>query len=163
MAGLHLSTSNLPVAPLIKRFMAMFYDFIIIVALSMGYSAIATGFMALVLHIPAEDYLPMQKGIGFRLGWLLTIVSFFWFFWYRVGQTVGMKTWRLKIVSDYSENLQHWQVLVRLALTPLAIGFFGLGYFWSFIDKDKLALHDKITNTRVVVTPKIEKKPKTKK
>ena len=150
--------SDLPTASNLKRFLALGYDLFILLAISMAYSAVATLFMNQALHVEAADYQPMQRGPGFLIGWVLSLALFYWFFWYRAGQTIGMKAWRIKVISRDGEKLSHLQCWLRIVVGPFSLVLLGLGYFWRFIDKDKLVLHDRVSNTRVVVTPKLEKK-----
>lgn len=163
-----ITTHDLPSASVVKRLLALGYDVFILVALSMAYSALATLFMKLALHISAGDYQPMQRGPWFLVGWLLTLVGFYWFFWYRGGQTIGMKTWRLKLVSraqrtadeEQYPKVTHIQCLIRVATGPISLAALGLGYFWQWLDKDQLTFHDRLSNTKVIQLPKPEKKPK---
>ncbi|VUD68992.1 hypothetical protein TDB9533_04355 [Thalassocella blandensis] len=162
-----INTTELPTASVLKRMLALGYDLFILVAISMAYSAIATIIMALAMHIDAKDYLPMQKGPWFLIGWVLTIVIFYWFFWHRAGQTVGMKTWRIKLISQKHAathvGVTHLQCFIRILTGPFSLVFFGIGYMWQWIDKEKLTLHDRLSNTRVVQLPTPENKKKKKK
>lgn len=131
------------------------YDLFILLALSMGYSALATVAMVQIFDAPnTGDYQPMQHGIWFQLGWLLVIVCFYWFFWARAGQTVGMRAWRLKILNNENALPKHWQCWVRMIVSPLALAAFGLGYWWGFFRKDRRTLQDLASHTRVVFIPK---------
>lgn len=135
--------------------MALSYDLFILVAISMAYSALATVTMVQVLGTPnAGDYRPMQDGIWFQAGWVVVIICFYWFFWARAGQTVGMRAWRLKIVNDDNSLPKHWQIWVRMLVSPLSLAAFGLGYWWGFFRKDRCTLQDLASKTRVIFIPK---------
>ncbi len=156
-----MNTTTLPTAPLLKRLFALLYDLFILTALSFAYAALATLIMVnLFGTADSGDYRPMQHGIWFQVGWLLTIVAFYWFFWRTAGQTVGMRAWRLKLVDQEGSTPSHLQILTRIALAPLSLGLAGLGYAWCLIDKNRAAWHDLASKTQVVETPKIEKKNK---
>lgn len=99
----------------------------------------------------------MQRGPWFGLGWVSTIVCFYWFFFKRGGQTIGMRTWRLKIVGCDEQALSHRQCWIRILLAPIALGFGGLGYFWCLFNRNKQAWQDIASNTRVVSLPKLAK------
>ena len=47
-----------------------------------------------------------------------------------------------------------WQALLRfmVAIPSLALG--GIGLWWMLIDRDKLALHDRFSESRIVRLPK---------
>ena len=91
------------IAPLWRRFAAMFYDSLILLAISMAYGAVVTALGAILLPPAEQDYQPMFEAGTLKelvtLGWLCTLVLFFSFFWHKSGQTVGMKAWRIQIVD----------------------------------------------------------------
>lgn len=147
-------------APLWKRFMAMLYDFFLIVALSMAYGGLVTAINAFNTEAQTQNYQPTVSGLEFQLGWLSVIFSFYCFFWLKAGQTVGMKAWRLKIVSNNDKPLTFWQCLLRFIGAVLSFAVAGLGFFWAIIDPKKATLHDKLSLSRVVITPKLAKSSK---
>lgn len=152
---------HLPIAPLIKRLLAMIYDALVLLAISMVYGGLATLFLGLVFGTEeASDYRPMHDSIIFGLGWLASLIGFYWYFWYAAGQTVGMRAWRLKLISADGEKLRHRQCLSRVFSAPFSLIILGLGYLWSLFDRRGRCLHDVISRTDVVVLPKQEKKPK---
>lgn len=135
--------------------MAFVYDLFILGALSMGYWAAATAIMAAMAPgETAQDYQPMQQGQAFNIGWILAIVLFYWFFFRRAGQTVGMRAWRLRIVSRDGERLSHRQIFIRIAVAPFALGFAGVGYLWCLTNRDRLAWQDLASNSRVIAERK---------
>jgi uncharacterized RDD family membrane protein YckC len=86
---------------------------------------------------------------------LLTIVvCFFGLFWTRQGQTLGMMAWRLRIQREDGALLGWGDVIKRLVAALVSLLALGLGYFWIWIDRDRLAWPDRWTRTRVVVLPK---------
>ena len=82
------------------------------------------------------------------------IVAFFGVFWTRRGQTLGMTAWRLKIERADGAALTWRDVLTRLGGACVSLGALGLGYFWIWIDRERLAWHDRWSDTRVIVLPK---------
>jgi len=135
--------------------MALLYDLFIIVAISMAYSALVTFALEMSNQgAPTENYQPMHQGYWFLAGWQLCIAAFYWFFWIRAGQTVGMKAWRLKLVSADGAPLSHRQCLIRVFVAPLSILLGGLGFLWSLFGPDRKTWHDLASNTRVIVLPK---------
>lgn len=142
----------------------MMYDVFILAAISMAYWGLATAIMVNVMGMGTNNYQPMQNSFVFPIGWFSTIIGFYWFFWKRAGQTIGMRAWRLKVVTnnqsrannfDFSHrSLTHKQCLIRIFLAPISLGLGGLGYIWCLFNKDRAAWHDIISQTRVVVLPK---------
>jgi uncharacterized RDD family membrane protein YckC len=48
-----------------------------------------------------------------------------------------------------------WRIaLVRLGGACVSAAAAGLGYFWIWVDRDRLAWHDRWSGTRVIVLPK---------
>jgi uncharacterized RDD family membrane protein YckC len=148
------------IAPLWRRFAAMLYDSLILLAISMAYGAGITLLGIGLGNKPSRDYQPMFQtgGAGelILLGWLVCLVGFYIGFWYRSGQTVGMRTWRLRLVDQNNPNQppSFVRCCQRAALGLLSFWLFGLGYWYRYIDKDGHCLHDKLTKSAVVVLPK---------
>jgi uncharacterized RDD family membrane protein YckC len=142
-------------AGVLRRFGAMLYDLLLVLALL---------FIVTALFLPftgGEAITPGQSGVVERIyqaALLLTFLLFFGVFWTRRGQTVGMLAWRLRVERSDGALLTWSDALLRLAGACVSLAALGLGYFWIWIDRDRLAWHDRWTGTRVVVLPKREKK-----
>lgn len=131
---------------------AMLYDLLLIVALLFAVSYVfllLTGGEA----ISASSH-PLLERV-YQLTLLGVIVLFFGFFWTRRGgQTLGMVAWRLQVARDDGAPFTWADTLKRLAGALVSWAALGLGYFWLWIDRDRLTWHDRWTRTRVVVLPK---------
>jgi len=78
----------------------------------------------------------------------LLMVYFVWF-WLNGGQTLPMRTWRLRVISADGYRLRPAQALLRyLAAWPSVISLVGI--LWVFVDRDRRFLHDRIAGTRIV-------------
>lgn len=149
--GDELSTERRPSAGVFRRLGAMFYDLLLLAALMMVVTAALlplTGGEA----ITSERYGTFEY--AYRVLLLIIIVVFFGVSWTRRGQTLGMAAWRLKIERDDAGPLSWGDVLKRLAAATISLLALGLGYFWIWMDRDRLAWPDRWTRTRVVVLPK---------
>jgi uncharacterized RDD family membrane protein YckC len=172
--------SELPSAGVLRRFGAIVYDTLPVLAL-----LIVVGTLPFVPFLDGKVLVPREVGALAYLYWLVElaiIVLFFGLFWTRRGQTIGMLAWRLRLQNP-DGSLPRWpQVLTRIGvvfalLTPFLIGYWlirgylpdkntrqlaiGLSllpciaaYLWIWIDRERLALHDRLSGTRVVVLPK---------
>ncbi|MCR4264165.1 MAG: RDD family protein, partial [Candidatus Roizmanbacteria bacterium] len=82
---------------------------------------------------------------------LVLTVSYFFFSWLFFAATPAMMLARIKILSKDSSALKIWQVLVRLAMFL----FLFVGWIPMLFDKkERKALHDMVSQTRVVYTEK---------
>lgn len=138
-------------AGVLRRFGAMLYDALLVIALLM----VATA--ALLPFTGGEAITADRVGVFeylYRISLVALIVAFFGLFWTRRGQTLGMAAWRLKLIR-IDGALPTWRdALIRLAAACLSWAALGLGYFWIWIDRDRLAWHDRLSATRVIVLPK---------
>ena len=93
-----------------------------------------------------------------RYGMILPVVLFttglfYSYFWVRNQQTLGMQTWHIKI-ERMDGSLPRWRDALMRYLWSMACFFpMGLGYWWQLFDRDNLTLHDRLSRTRIVLSP----------
>ena len=86
---------------------------------------------------------------------LLTLLgAYFVYSWHRHGQTLAMRTWRLRVVATNGSRLSWARATLRYMLALPSVLCFGIGILWAFFDLDNLFLHDRLAGTRVVRLPK---------
>ena len=74
--------------------------------------------------------------------------------WRRGGQTLGMRPWRLQLLSAHA-GPPTWKALwLRYAVGTLSLLLGGLGFWWAWVDRKKLTWHDRASHTRMVRLPK---------
>jgi uncharacterized RDD family membrane protein YckC len=81
---------------------------------------------------------------------LAVFAVYFLWCWLRGGQTLAMKTWRIRLVSkDGHRNLAPGAALLRfiaaLVLVPTMIGI-----FWAMVDRDRQFLHDRLAGSLLI-------------
>ena len=87
--------------------------------------------------------------------YLLTICFLFYAGqWVRGGQTLGMRTWRIKLVRQDGASITWAIAFKRFIYALLSLLFLGLGFLWILHDRDKLAWHDRWSGTRMFLVPK---------
>jgi uncharacterized RDD family membrane protein YckC len=86
----------------------------------------------------------------------LLAISFLFFggFWVRGGQTLGMRTWNIKVVRTDGGPVTWAIALRRFILALISLLCLGLGFFWILFDRDKLAWHDRWSGTKLIRMPK---------
>lgn len=136
----------------------MGYDALLLLALSFGYGAI----MTLVVARTGADHdawQPMFNGPLFFLSWILLLMLFYMWFWHKSGQTLGMRTWRIKLVSGQLQTPPGWRQCLYRSITGIfSFSCLGAGYWIALIHPQRACLHDLLSRTQVVVLPKPTKR-----
>jgi len=151
-------------ATVTRRLLASFYDVLLLLGILFAVSACAVA---------------INKGVAvthpaYYLSLFLTAFVFYGWFWTHDGQTLGMRTWKIKIISDKGDKVSWKQSAIRftsalvvslpaitgliwlftddnkrfwavLALLPLVSGL-----IWLLYDRERLAWHDKLSATRLI-------------
>ena len=148
---------------LFRRLGSLLYDGLLVLALLF----IAT---AILMPFRGGQFQSHEWGYGVYL--LLVVFLFFAWFWTRDGQTLGMRAWKIRLVSSTGGLISWRQAGLRFvpgllfiglakigeALLPsaakpiglLCLGLFALDFCWALLDKEKRCLHDLIASTRMV-------------
>ena len=92
--------------------------------------------------------------IALRLGLLAATAAYFIISWRRVGQTIGMRAWRVHVVSNDGSPISQRQAWLRFGMAIVSLLALGLGFFWSLIDRDRRCWHDVVSGTRLIHVPK---------
>jgi uncharacterized RDD family membrane protein YckC len=132
-------------AGLLVRLVAMFYDALLLFSALM----IATALALMVTKGTLNYHNPF-----FRTFLFLVCFSFYAWFWLHGGQTLGMRAWRLRLQRPDGQPVTLWHALLRFMAAIPSLAFAGLGLFWMLVDRDKMALHDRISESVIVRLPK---------
>lgn len=133
----------------LRRFAIVIYDSLLIMAVSIFYGIVYLGLSKLLFNVEADR----PSGILFQLGWLLTFVGFYTYFWRKGNQTTGMRAWRVKIQSEDGNTPNITQCLLRLITAPIAWPLF----FTAFSNAERQWLHDKLSKTQLILLEKEKK------
>jgi uncharacterized RDD family membrane protein YckC len=83
--------------------------------------------------------------------WVVFVVgAYFVWFWTRGGQTLPMKTWRIKVVRWDGRPVGAARAVHRYVIALLGIAALGLGFVWAIFDRDRQFLHDRLAGTALV-------------
>ena len=113
---------------------------------------IAVLFIAGFVFIYLTDY-PRHQNLRplLQLFLLSTIAAYFCWFWCKSGQTLAMKTWRIKLQNPNGGLLSPLQALTRFAVALVGICLGGITILWALVDHEKQFLHDRLTGNRLTV------------
>lgn len=81
---------------------------------------------------------------------ILILLAYFVWFWCHGGQTLAMKTWRIRLQTAAGAPLTPGRALLRFALCWPSLALAGLGIAWALIDRDRQFLHDRLAGTRLI-------------
>jgi uncharacterized RDD family membrane protein YckC len=88
-------------------------------------------------------------------GWVLAVgAAYFVAFWTHGGQTLPMKTWRIRLVRHDGAPVGAGRALHRYVLAILGLAALGMGFAWALVDRDRQFLHDRLAGTALVDVPR---------
>jgi uncharacterized RDD family membrane protein YckC len=138
------------------RLLALAYDLFPVLALWMLLStAFTLGYTFLGHHDPHQNIRPFSW-----LAWLLWIAcwivggAYAVLSWHRGGQTLGMRPWRLRVRAADGGTPGRAALSKRYAVGTLSLLAVGLGFWWAWLDRDRLTWHDRASRTRLVRLPR---------
>jgi uncharacterized RDD family membrane protein YckC len=130
-----------------RRFAALIYDALLLAALMLIFTTAA------VMLIARSAILPETAGpwvYAYRGTLIAIILGYYVINWTRSGQTLGMRAWRLRAVNEEGKRIGMRAALLRCLCGVLAWAPAALGVLWLYIDAEHLAVHDRLSRTRVV-------------
>lgn len=136
----------LPPASFLTRIAAMVYELLLVTA---------------VLFVASLPFLYVfgnaetgWRHVAFQLYLTGVLFAYFSAFWTRSGQTLAMKTWRIRLVDQQGGGVTLKQSALRFALALAGLLLAGMGFWWALFDRDRQFLHDRIAGTRLVRVPR---------
>lgn len=144
-----------------RRFACMLYESILLFGVVFAASAVFF-FVAYVFDVqsPSERSQLVLSGLQLWLfqAWTLTVVGFYFVLCWRIGgQTLAMKTWHIRIIDAAGQRLSLLKGIARYVVS-IPLTFSGLNFVWSWFDRDKQFLSDRLAGTRLIQTKPPKKK-----
>ncbi|GGP26053.1 RDD family protein [Silvimonas amylolytica] len=162
-----------------RRLFAWCYELLLLIPVLLLAGALFQGLFQLLTRMPVDQisHLPWARNLSF-VWLLLAMFGYFAWCWKRGGQTLAMKTWRIRLVSATGERVCWRAVLVRFVtalicfapVIPLwlmvrldaswlpwaqfSLAWCIIPFAWAWFDGDKQFLHDRLAGTRLVFAPK---------
>jgi uncharacterized RDD family membrane protein YckC len=129
-------------AGLARRGLSLLYEALLLVAV-----LLVAMFPAVALTDPLD---PWTRRHLIQLYLLVVSGVYFVWQWTRGGQTLAMRTWRLRLVTRSGARLRWPQALCRYLLALAGLAALGIGFLWAIADRDRQFLHDRLAGTRIV-------------
>ena len=144
-----MSAQNSP--PVWRHMLALLYDTFLIIPLIMAANALLMAiYVNLFMNFDTTQEILLPAG-AVQVAVILCIALFYWIFWRRGGQTLGMQAWRIKLVSNEGGQLTTPQIALRL-VGALLSGLI-LGILWKYLDRDGYYWHDRLSKTHLILLP----------
>ncbi len=84
--------------------------------------------------------------------WIIVFCGAFYVWqWASKGQTLPMKTWKMRLVMADGSPVSYPCAIRRYFAALASIALLGLGYVWALVDRDRQFLHDRLAGTRIVL------------
>ena len=169
----HDAEELLPPATALKRALAIVYDGLISIAVLLVVTWAYTMVAGWVIgwdryqHMVEAGQLSGNPGLTFTL--FLVLYLFFAYFWTRIGQTLGMQVWRIRIENLDGTSVS-WSKALRRYVTAAAVIFLALlaSYYLGavtlflsmpaiialFYPINGLSVTDRLSDSVVVSVPK---------
>lgn len=93
--------------------------------------------------------LPPETGIAVLRLYLFLIAGIYFATFWRKGQTLAMKTWRIRLVAATGGVPSRTQVWLRYSLACLNLALLGIGWWTALWRQDRQFLQDHIAGTRL--------------
>jgi uncharacterized RDD family membrane protein YckC len=164
-----MSNIDNPPAGVRRRLAAILYDALLAVAIVMGLVLLPASILITFAHLDTHSTLYL---VAILLWLYLVMLGFFGWFWTHGGQTLGMRSWRLKLVTvdggavdwkaawlRFTLGLPAWTLLIlgsyyakSFPIAGPAALLAGLG--WLLLDQWPGGWRERLSGTRMVVLPK---------
>jgi uncharacterized RDD family membrane protein YckC len=120
----------------------MVYDGVLVVAVWM---------VATAVLLPFTGGEAVRPGQGWYTAYLMALAfAYFGWFWTRGGQTLGMRSWRLRLVGTDRSRVRWGQALVRFLGACVSWLPLGAGFLWALVDPCRRTWHDRLSGTDIV-------------
>lgn len=128
---------------LLRHLAVVMYDLLLLLSVLLLAAAIAVGVNALV-----TDGQAITAGNPFFFFYLL-VVSFLFYgwFWTHGGQTLGMRTWKVFLLSDNHHPITWQQAFLRFIVAIPSWFVFGIGFWEQSLGKTNQSWPDLMSHT----------------
>jgi uncharacterized RDD family membrane protein YckC len=113
--------------------------------------------LAAIVFVAGWSFLPFEAILPPAIARLLlqfylvaVTAAYFIYCWTRNGQTLPMKTWRIRLISSNGTAVMPGTAAKRYLFALAGLVLCGAGFWWALVDRDGQFLHDRLAGTRIV-------------
>lgn len=110
---------------------------------------IAVLFVAAFPATALTQNLPPEIGVPLLRVYLVGIAGIYFAVFWRKGQTLAMKTWRIRLVAADGGPPSNAQVWLRYLLACANLALLGIGWWAALLRHDAQFLQDSLSGTRL--------------
>jgi len=139
---------------LLRRLASITYDSMLVSGLMVLAITLVVIPLGIFLGWDGIDTAALRRN-PFYIAYLCLVPALFFIgFWRLAGETLGMRAWRMRIVRTDGGRPTLGEATIRYFAAILSWAAFGLGFLWILLDKERMAWHDRLSGTRLVLVPK---------
>jgi uncharacterized RDD family membrane protein YckC len=136
---------DLRYAGLFRRLFAIMYDTFLLIAIL---------FIVAMIALTLNQGQAIESDNSFRpfymAGMFAICYLYFSWFWINGGQTLGMKTWHIRLVSVDGHRIGWKTTTLRFIAAIISWAFAALGFLWALLDRKKRCWHDLISHSELL-------------
>lgn len=125
-----------------RRLLSLVYELLLVTAVIL----LAAGLATALAEFAGSTHTRTLTRLSVALG---TLAYFVWQ-WHARGQTLPMKTWRMRLETAAGGRVPLSRALLRAILAVPCYGLLCITVLWALIDRDGQFLHDRLAGTRIV-------------
>lgn len=149
-------TNSVEKAGILRRLASLVYDGFLLFAIALAYATILLVIRILLLGLDSathHDPNLFSQWLGF-IGLYASLAGYYYVCWRKQGQTLGMKSWRIKLQGYGGQPATPNQCIRRclFAIPSMACG--GLGFLWCLLPPKRACWHDLASTTEVIMVAK---------
>lgn len=116
-----------------------------------GLWIVATTLWVLVFHAVYDPQHPDPLLRALLSLWLLAVTAaYFTVSWMRVGATIGMRAWKMRLVRGDGSRVGARVATLRFVLATLSLILLGCGFWYAWFDAERRPWHDRVCGTRTI-------------
>jgi uncharacterized RDD family membrane protein YckC len=141
--GTRSTVTNTTVATLKRRLISLIYESLILAAVLLA------GALPAVMLTRTWEQAAARATLQ---AWLIILCGCFYVWqWAGAGQTLPMKTWKLRLTAQDGSPVSTTRALLRYVAALASTATLGLGFLWALVDRDGQFLHDRLAGTKLVM------------